>query len=414
MPDSVVSVDRMRDETGSQRFFASHFLLSSSLIIVIAAVLLFIVRSKLPGVGNLPYWILALGTVLFFLSWFIDRPLGVWRRWPVVASSAGLRRPRGGVPTRVAVYPTGINSVCFVTAQESISEDSWRTALPLISSGFGFNRATIEFKKWGKLVVLSLTNKPSPIDVACDMPVNRKGKSVLVGVDELGRDFWLDIEGNSAGVVGGIPGSGKSFFLKRLALSYSLDPETHVLIFDPKDDSDFSSLARIRSNIHHYPGNPTDPEILQLLEKLLKVLQKRARSSRTEWPLLFIIIDECQEFVSISKGVTSEEKKARERSLFIIRELIRKGRSLGFFTILATQRMGAEAIPTSIRDLAGIRCSGKLRTRENEVMVFGESNGLTFGLEKGQMVVEDGRDLAKVRVATDARYQALTAPPPKK
>ena len=55
MPDSVVSVDRMRDETGSQRFFASHFLLSSSLIIATAAILLFIVRSKLPGVGNLPY-----------------------------------------------------------------------------------------------------------------------------------------------------------------------------------------------------------------------------------------------------------------------------------------------------------------------------------------------------------------------
>lgn len=408
MPDSVVSVDRMRDETGSQRFFASHFLLSSSLIIVIAAVLLFIVRSKLPGVGNLPYWVLLCSAVLFLLSWGVDKPLGVWRRWPVVASSAGLRRPRGGVPARIAVYPTGINSVCFVTAQEAISEDSWRTALPLISSGFGFNRATIEFKKWGKLVVLKMTNRPSPIDLDCERPLQCQGRSVLVGVDEHGKDFWLDAAGNSSCVVAGLPGCGKSFFLKRIALSYALNPGTHVFIFDGKQTRSFFFLSRIGKNIHSYSGTPdSDDRILKVLEKLVNLLRQRASSGKVDWPLIVLIFDECQSFLSLPKGLTKEEKEARERALKIIKEFVQKGRELGFFVVLATQKLDGTAIPTSIRDLAGIRCSGKLRTRENEVMVFGENIGLTSSLSTGQMVFDNGSDISVVKVAKDPNYKVL-------
>ena len=408
MNSSVVSVDRLKDETGWQRLFSSHVFRSSSVVLAVVSVLLFFVRVKVPGVGNLPYWVLLCSAVLFLLSWGVDKPLGVWRRWPVVASSAGLRRPRGGVPARIAVYPTGISSVCLVTAQEAISEDSWRTAVPLLASGFGFERGTIQFKKHGKLVVLKMTNRPSPIDLDCERPLQCQGRSVLVGVDEHGKDFWLDAAGNSSCVVAGLPGCGKSFFLKRIALSYALNPGTHVFIFDGKQTRSFFFLSRISKNIHSYSGTPdSDDRILKVLEKLVNLLRQRASSGKVDWPLIVLIFDECQSFLSLPKGLTKEEKEARERALKIIKEFVQKGRELGFFVVLATQKLDGTAIPTSIRDLAGIRCSGKLRTRENEVMVFGENIGLTSSLSTGQMVFDNGSDISVVKVAKDPNYKVL-------
>lgn len=393
----VLAIDpRARDESATDRVFATHRLCFLAVAVAGLAALLYWARADVPAVGDVWRWAAAVAGVLFLLAVIFDPALAVWNRWDIVSADAGLRRSRGGVPARRVAFPAGWNSVALVVSPETISAEEWDAAAPALAQGLGYDRAKIDHSR--RRVVLTFSRGASPVDGDVVAPVELKRQAVRVGVDEQGRDFWFDTDGHSGVIVAGLPGSGKTVLLRRLVQSFALNPANEVVVFDGKGTNDFGDLAS--SNVAVFSGTPdTDETIVEELEGLGRLLQERAGVSRGGGRVV-VVVDECQGYTP-TRGLTTEEKQARERSAKVLKDLVARGRSLGFLTVLATQKPDADTLPTVLRDNCGLRCSGRLRTSEGEKMVLGDSPGIVQSLNVGQMVFDDSRARTLVKVARE-------------
>lgn len=393
----VLAIDaHARDESGAERLLATHRLACLSLAVAALAALLYWARGDVPALGDVWQWVAVGAGALFVLSWVVDPVLAVWQRWHIVSADAGLRGSRSGVPARWVAYPAGFRSVGLVVSPDTISAEDWDAAAPALARGFGYDRVKINHAR--RRVALTFMNGPAPIDRDCVAPVALKDQAVHVGVDEQGRAFWLDTAGHSGVIVAGLPGSGKTVFLRRLVQSFALDPDNCVVVFDGKGTNDFGDLAG--DNVRVYAGTPdTDETITEELESLARLLQERAAGGRVDGRVV-VVVDECQGYMP-AQGLTAEEKQARERSAKALKDLVARGRSLGFLTVLATQKPDATTLPTVLRDNCGLRCSGRLRTPEGEKMVLGDSPGIVQRLGVGQMVFDDSRARTVVKVAQE-------------
>lgn len=382
----VLTVDgHSRDESATDKFVANHRLLIVSLLVGALSALLFYAKTDLPELGNWWGHVLAIALVMFALSWVIDPLLGVWTRWEIVSADAGLRRSRGGVPARWVVYPAGWRSVGLIVSADTIMPENWDKSAPLIAQGFGYERAKVNHSR--RRVILTFTNSALPIDDDYVKPIHLQGQKIHVGIDENGKDFTLETSGHSGMVVGGIPGSGKTVFLRRLVKTFALNPANRVIVFDGKGTDDFGDLRD--KNVLVFSGTPDrNQEINAQLQDLEQELERRASVGSARGRVV-VVVDECQGFVPV-KGLTTEEKKSREMSIKVLKDLVARGRSLGFFVVLATQKPDAETLPTVLRDNCGLRACGRVRTTEAEKMVLGESLGRAQSLAVGQMIFDDG------------------------
>ena len=383
----VLSIDRQtRDETAIDKLIAQHRIFFISLLVIVLAGLMLYMRQDLPEFGKWWKQTLIVGFMLSMVSAVFDSSIAVWTRWPIVAADSGLRRSRGGVPARYLAFPVGRGAIKLITSADTILPDEWDRSGPKLSRGFGYDRVTIKHSRY--FVFLTFSNKPSPIDQTCLKPISLKDQAVHVGIDEDGKDRYLDTSGHSGMIVAGLPGSGKTIFLRRLATTFALNPANHVIVFDGKGTRDFEDLAA--DNLIVFSGTPdTNEEINAQLSHLVQELEARASSSVIPGRII-LIVDECQGFAPV-KGLTPAEKQVREKSIKALKDFVARGRSLGFFTILATQKPDADTLPTVLRDNCALRACGHLRTLEAEKMVLGESLGRAQHLEVGQMILDDAK-----------------------
>lgn len=390
----VVSIDtQARDETGLDRALSTHRLLSMSLALGALAAFLSWAQETIPEIAGLWKWIAAAAAILFLLSWAIDPLLAVWSRWTVVAADAGLRRSRGGVPARWTAFPAGLRAVKLVVSPDTFSAQEWEEAAPALAQGFGYDRAKVSHSR--RRVVLTFTNGAAPTDKPYTAPLDLKKQAVHMGIDENGKPYYLDTAGHSGCIVAGIPGSGKTVALRRLVQSFALDSANEVVVFDGKGTQDFNDLTR--ENIKVFSGTPdTSTAIVEELERLSLQLQERAATGDVPGRVV-VVVDECQGYIPV-KGLTSEEKARREKAVKVLKDLVARGRSLGFLTVLATQKPDATTLPTVLRDNCGLRACGRLRTSEGEKMVLGEAPGIAQNLTVGQMIFDNSRARALVKI----------------
>jgi S-DNA-T family DNA segregation ATPase FtsK/SpoIIIE len=116
-----------------------------------------------------------------------------------------------------------------------------------------------------------------------------------------------------------------------------------------------------------------------LMKLRLSVAQDRTGVKNTwhlgpsqAWPLVVVIIDECQQFLDgqAVKGRKPDEEQVR-KCQFYVSQLIRKSRSVMMVTILATQKPTTDSIPSGIRDNAGISLAFGVKTVESATAVLG-------------------------------------------
>lgn len=186
-----------------------------------------------------------------------------------------------------------------------------------------------------------------------------KTMSVPIGIDERGNLFNFDIMDGKHGVhglIGGMPGSGKSEILQSWILSMALN-------FSPQDISfiliDFKGTGLITPfvNLPHLAGTISniDTDIARNIQALRYEISRReqlfdqyaVQSIRNynrkayqgeipeKLPILFVVIDEFAEF-----------KKAFPEFMKWVESSFAKGRSLGIWFILATQNPVADASPS--------------------------------------------------------------------
>lgn len=205
---------------------------------------------------------------------------------------------------------------------------------------------------------------------------------VIIGVDtETG-----DIEGFSIKEVSGVvlaarPGAGKTALLS--LIEQALKPHAEVKMVSGKSSADLENA---------------ELEIASTQEEM----QDRFDAGVDFWknpegrrPRV-LVLDECAKIFS-PDSETKEGKTAAQTRTRQVKDLLQRGRSAGVITILATQRMSSDVIPTSIRDLATVRICGRVTTPKDAEMVLGrlpepgEPSPVSAG--KRRFIVDDGEGI---------------------
>lgn len=205
-----------------------------------------------------------------------------------------------------------------------------------------------------------------------------------LGVDEVGVMRALPLANVSGVVVGGLPGSGKSAWLASALASFGSSPAVQYVVIDGKGGQDLSCL-QYRSV--RFLNDDFDLEaVVDSLAAVRDLVRDRVRNGRQlfgtsnfwdrgpsrQVPLVFVLIDECQTFLDPRQLVSKERKALGAEIHSMVNYLVRKGRSAGVITILATQKPTADSLPTDIRDNATLRVCFGVRATPAATAVLGD------------------------------------------
>ncbi len=223
------------------------------------------------------------------------------------------------------------------------------------------------------------------------------------------------------GVVGGVPGSGKTFGLRQIGVAAALDPRVKLFLLDGKGNGDLAPLALVADV---YKVGDEDEEIadqLNELRRLREEMRRRARVireqlTREECPEskvtstladrrdlglepILVLVDEVQVYAE------HEDKKVREEFVRLFTDLVKRGRSAGIMCYFATQKPDASALPSAIASNSTIRLAFKVNDWQSNDQILGTSahqNGLRATLfgwnDRGLAYLKgDGADAQIVR-----------------
>lgn len=266
------------------------------------------------------------------------------------------------------------NRQIVVVIERLSGMDDIAKLVPLVSNAF-------KGKQFGDFAVVDFIENDNKLDFTFILENVNLNKALVprtVG-DLLSKDLYtlklqkflnVQLDKYPSLLVQGATGSGKSTFLQALLLQcFNRNIETHII--DPK--SEFKAL-----------GGVSDPtEALSLLANLVEAMRGRemeigqlieqsetfgANAKTFGLPPVILVIDEVSALVA---SFEAKEKKEFER---LIRILLQKGRSNGYFCILAAQNFNAaDVLSVGSRNQPAIRITLGQNSREDYSFIFGSN-----------------------------------------
>jgi DNA segregation ATPase FtsK/SpoIIIE, S-DNA-T family len=346
-------------------------------------------------------------------------PAALWARirWRWLAHNLGLaymdrhrqavRRPHFGTSVKVhgndpeqparlrfpraRFRPDEFGIVATVKTVPGVDRAAFEDEAVHIANSWRCHRVQVHQAKPGRLTIRGLRTDPLTLPYpAADAPAGVYGDSSGRGPLRLylGRDEWsahrsFPLAGTAGITVGGLPDYGKtSMVLSWLAQLAGLGCVQFVFI-DGKGGGDYADWA---GRAWLFTGDDL-PSAAAAFEDVHALMRSRLASVASPgqtrnrwhtgptpaWPLIVTVIDECHTFLALDdvKGDHQAERHVRTcRAL--AGQLVRKGRSVLFLTILVTQKQTSDAIPTAIRDNCRLGVSFAARTRDAAVAALGE------------------------------------------
>ena len=180
--------------------------------------------------------------------------------------------------------------------------------------------------------------------------------------DQEGR--WVDLQiAYKRIILGGESGSGKSFYVRQIALAMGLDPRTRLVILDGKANGDMDPLMPIAHGFYVGAQPEEMAQQLRALQNIEREMDRRSRFLRTlpreenpdnkvtsalvdRYPDLApygVIVDELQEYTQ------NEDKEMAKEFTRILTRFSRLGRSAGIILIVATQYPADGVVPVAMR-----------------------------------------------------------------
>jgi S-DNA-T family DNA segregation ATPase FtsK/SpoIIIE len=228
-------------------------------------------------------------------------------------------------------------------------------------------------------------------------------RPIPYGTDKRARKVGVNLFEKNV-LIGGIPGSGKTTSVLTLLLAAALDVTAELHTWELKGSGDLASVEGVS---HRYGSGMDDEtvaacvadlrEILADLEKRAATVSRLAKVSPELFsngrktsrrlanrrdlglhPVVFTI-DECQNLFS------HETYGADAKRLCL--SIVRMGRAFGVILILATQRPDADALPTGIAGVVGVRICLRVKDSRGNNAILGEgaySSGVNAMLFKGE------------------------------
>jgi DNA segregation ATPase FtsK/SpoIIIE, S-DNA-T family len=293
-----------------------------------------------------------------------------------------LRYPKGrwradahGWSVQVRALPKSGGRRQLTDAAEHIA-NAWKCA-----------RVQVAQPRPGRLLIRAVRLDPllepySVTDMPRGLPDLRK-LALYLGRDEWGEHRWISLPGVTGITVGGLPGYGKTELI-RLWLHQLAGLPVRLVFIDGKGGGDYEEF---RDRAWLYAGDDVGQaaDVLGAVESEMRsrfatVLAKTG--SRNAWhsgpapgfELVLTIIDECHTFYDLDavKGSKDGSELAVRQCRARTAQLVKKGRSVLFVTLVITQKQTSDAVPTAIRDNCSVGLSFATRTRDASVAALGE------------------------------------------
>jgi S-DNA-T family DNA segregation ATPase FtsK/SpoIIIE len=247
-------------------------------------------------------------------------------------------------------------------------------------------RVSVAQEKPGRLRVQCLRTDPLAVPYRAGQVSSRLLADPwrpYLGVDEWGQHRHVNLRDLAALLIAGNPGTGKTsaalWLLDQLAPFLSVQ----FVILDGKSGGDFEAW-RDRAWLSCGDELPDAVGVLEdthaLMRSRLKVLSAyggpRNRwhvGPTAEWPLVVILIDEASTYLDLeaARGDKEAERQVRAcRSL--AGQIIKKGRSSLFLTMLLSQRTTVDNTPAALRDLCGLALCFGVSSRATAVAALGD------------------------------------------
>jgi DNA segregation ATPase FtsK/SpoIIIE, S-DNA-T family len=228
----------------------------------------------------------------------------------------------------------------------------------------------------------------------------------LIGEDDNGKKFWMDMNHNPHLLVSGSTGSGKSILLHTLianALFIHAVRFRNVWMYlsDPKrvEFGDYSHKS-LNGIVHGI--STTYEETVAHLKYLYKLMEKRYSTMRTlkmrsveedpqKFTLTLCIIDE------VADLMMQDKKEGKLQDLLI--KVAQKGRAAGIFLVLSTQRPSVDIITGTIKANFPGRIACKTASRKDSEVVLDRPGAETL-LGRGDAVIQNMKhDSVRLQVA---------------
>lgn len=269
--------------------------------------------------------------------------------------------------------------------------EQFQKAAPHLADAWGCTRVAVTQDQPGQVVIRGVRLDPLKIP-AEHHPTGEVPDEIAqwdLGLDEYAQPVSVDLTQVPGVTVAGLPGFGKTSLINRLICDWAPSPTVQFVCADGKvstaREGDYAHLVQ---RMFAFVGDDLE-EANALFRRLVDL--RRARVSAAErilgvqsmwevgpsatWPLVVVIIDEAHTYFRDHKGSDPKTKKlaalAAENAR-LVEDLVKKGRSTGILTILATQKSTGDAIPTFIRDVCPIGLSFAQKTAEAAVAALGE------------------------------------------
>src|SRR4051794_31425389 len=194
--------------------------------------------------------------------------------------------------------------------------------------------------------------------------------SIPLGVDEYGGLVSIALAERNV-LIGGEPGAGKSAALSMLVAAAALDPAARVWLLDGKL-VELAAWAPVAERL----AGPDGEQAIELLRDVREEMETRYRELLARGlrkvpredglPLLLVVCDE------LAFYLTLPDKRQRQEFAELLRDLVARGRAAGVIVVAATQKPGADVVPTALRDLFGFRLALRCNTPQASDTILGQ------------------------------------------
>ncbi|WNO73079.1 FtsK/SpoIIIE domain-containing protein [Streptomyces sp. AM8-1-1] len=299
-------------------------------------------------------------------------------------------KPRIIAPT-LKVKPDRFGIVARANCLPKVSLEEFQKAAPYLADAWRCTRVSVQPDGPGQVVIRGVRLDPLLTPTA-RIPTGQMPEQLAtwdLGVDEYGQPVSVKLSQVPGVTVAGLPGFGKTCLINGLVCDWAPSPAIQFVGFDGKvsaaHEGDYADLVK---RMFAFVGDDMD-EANGLFNRLVDL--RRARSSAIRavlgvksmwdvgpsegWPFVVVIIDEAHTYFRDYKGNDPESKKLARlaaENARLVEDLVKKGRSVGLLTILATQKSTGDAIPTFIRDVCPVGLSFAQKTAEAAVAALGE------------------------------------------
>jgi hypothetical protein len=306
------------------------------------------------------------------LAWRVVRRSWVRRAWERASTDAGLRAPRVLAVERV---PAGdllrvrVRGGQSATALDARSEE--------LAASLRVREVRVERDRADAATAhVTLVRRDPFADAApsswptADVEERSLWDPIALGVDEHGRPVEIGLVERNV-LVGGEPGAGKSVALSLLVAGAGLDRDARVWLLDGK----LVELAAWAPVAERLVG-PDGEHAITVLRDVQTVMEDRyrellargLRKVRREdgLPLHLVVVDE------LAFYLTLPDRKQRQEFAELLRDLVARGRAAGVIVVAATQKPGADVVPTALRDLFGFRLALRCNTPQASDTILGQ------------------------------------------